>query len=287
MLKVILLGTGTPVPRPDRYGSSYIVLVNDEPLMFDCGPGATLRLAATSVPLTQVNHLFFTHHHFDHNADYGHFVLARWNQGVGKIRGLQVYGPNGTERATVLLFGPDGVFAPDIEARIKHPISLSRWTAHGGSLPRTSPDLGAKDVQPGVVFTGRDWQVTAAPALHAQPYLDSLAYRLDCSDGSVVIAGDTAPCQSVINLAHGADLLVHMCSALDTAIESTGREYASSGPKGAASVAAEAGVRKLVLTHLGEAFDAPEKLQKAREDAQSVFAGSVVVGEDLMEVTVP
>jgi ribonuclease Z len=286
MLKLILLGTGTPIPRPNRCGSSCIVLVNDEPLMFDCGPGATLRLVATSVPLTAVNHLFFTHHHYDHNTDYGHFVLARWDRGLGKIRALQVYGPIGTERATTLLFGEDGVFAPDIEARINYPVAMKAWVDRGGSLPRTRPDLGAKDVHPGVVCTGRDWQITAAPVIHAKPYLDSLAYRLDCDHGSIVLSGDTAPCRSIVDLARGADLLLHMCGNFDDPIEFNGQSYPVSTPKGAAMVAREAGVKTLVLTHLGPAFDEPEKLQKALEEARSIFAGTVIFGEDLMEIAV-
>ena len=53
--------------------------------------------------------------------------------------------------------------------------------------------------------------MTAAPAEHAQPYLDSLAYRIDSSDGSMVFTGDTQPCESVLNLAMDADVMMCMC----------------------------------------------------------------------------
>ena len=72
-----------------------------------------------------------------------------------------------------------------------HPVSQQVFVNRGGTLPRTPPSVAAKDVGPGPVFGGRDWQVTAAPAEHVQPWLDSLAYRVDTADGSVVFTGDT------------------------------------------------------------------------------------------------
>ena len=286
MLKVILLGTGNPTPRPHRYGSSYLVLVDDDVLMFDCGPGATHRLVATQVPITKVNFLFFTHHHFDHNADYAHFALARWDQGAGRTRALQVYGPKGTEELTEKLFGEGGAFLPDIKARLNNPMANARWVARGGTLPRTPPDMGTRDIQAGVIASGRNWQVTASLAMHVQPHLDCLAYRVDTDDGSVSLSGDTSPCKSVIDLARNADLHIHMCHEPDDFLEKAGGTYGFSGPKGAAQVAKEAGVKRLVLTHFGVPFDDPETLKKALEDAREIFKGEVIAGEDLMEITV-
>ena len=79
--------------------------------------------------------------------------------------------------------------------------------------------------------------------------------------------------------------MVHMCTMLDEYIESTG-EDSSSGPKGAAGVAAKADVKKLVLTHLGASFDDPEIAGKTLTALKVIFKGTVIIGEDLMELPV-
>ena len=112
MLKVTLLGTGSPEPRANRHGSAHLVEADGEYLLFDCGPGATQRLAATNVPIVEIDFQFFTHHHYDHNVDFAQFALVRWDQGTGKNSPLQVYGPSGTERYVDLLFGAAASSSP-------------------------------------------------------------------------------------------------------------------------------------------------------------------------------
>jgi len=295
MFKVILLGTGFPTPQPHRYGSSYLVQVDDEVLMFDCGPGATQRVAASSVQFRQIDCLFLTHHHFDHIADYPAFYLVRWDQGAGKVKPLQVFGPHGTERLSRLLFGPEGAFMPDFVSRTRHPASLQMYTLRGGELPRLPPEFCARDVQSGLVHTGRRYEVSAAPVIHFQPYLDSLAYRVDTPAGSVVITGDCGPCASVVRFAQGADIMVCCIAGSDKAADfSEVRQFSESfdmwhamvDPAGAARIAEEAGVKKLVMVHLAECYNDPEVLAQAVATAQGIFSGQVVVGEDLMEITV-
>jgi len=264
MLKVTLLGTGSPTPRAHRFGPAHLVEVDGEYLLLDCGPGATQRLAVTRVPISEIDFQFFTHHHFDHNVDFAQFALVRWDQGAGKNGPLHVYGPKGTERHVNLLFGPGGVFEPDIVARTKHPMSIRKYTDLGGVSPRQPIEVAAKDIQPGVVCSGYSWQVTATPAMHAQPYHDSLAYRVDCKGSSLVITGDTVPCPSVIDLAKDVDLLLHHAPTVSEEVDDPikRRKLSIFGPKSVARAAAEAGAKTLVLVHLEEAYDDPAVAQK-------------------------
>ena len=92
-IRLTLLGTGTPTPLLHRAGSSYLVTLGEETLLFDCGPGCVRRLLENGVSPTHITHLFLTHLHYEHCVDYGYLVLSRWDQGVGKIPELSVYGP--------------------------------------------------------------------------------------------------------------------------------------------------------------------------------------------------
>ncbi|MHB8621370.1 MAG: MBL fold metallo-hydrolase, partial [Chloroflexota bacterium] len=208
MSRLHILGAGTPTPTADRFGSAYAVQVGGETLMVDCGPAATHKLVKAGLHPTQVDYLFFTHHHFDHDVDYPCFLLSRWDQGAGRINDLRVYGPTLTETLTDRILNEEyGAWAHDWKARVNHPLSQRVWVNRGGALPRIPPSAIARDVGPGLVHKGADWEVRAAPAVHVQPYLDSLAYRLDSAEGSVVFTGDTGPCDSVVELARGADML--------------------------------------------------------------------------------
>src|SRR3972149_10157393 len=101
MAQVFVLGAGTPTPTPHRFGSAFAIQVGGEYLMFDCGPAATHKLVKAGIFPTQVDYLFFTHHHFDHDVDYPCFLLCRWDQSVGKEQTLQVYGPTLTQTWSV------------------------------------------------------------------------------------------------------------------------------------------------------------------------------------------
>ena len=206
MTSIHVLGAGTPTPTPDRFGSSFAIKIGDDQIMLDCGPAATHKLVKAGLWPTDINHLFFTHHHFDHDIDYPCFLLCRWDQSIGKEDVLKVFGPTLTEKITHgILNEKDGIFAHDWIARVNHPLSQKIHVNRGGSLPRKPPLVTAKDIGPGKVYAGKDWEVHAAPAEHVQPYLDSLAYRFETTEGSIIFTGDTHPCNSVTSLAKNAD----------------------------------------------------------------------------------
>ena len=283
MARVNVLGAGTPTPTPTRFGSSFVAEVGDDQIMIDCGPAATHKLVKAGLWPTDIDYLFFTHHHFDHDIDYPCFLLCRWDQSIGKENRLQVYGPTLTERITHrLLDENEGAFAHDWVARVNHPVSQRVFVNRGGTLPRTPPDVFAKDVGPGKVFSGATWEVTAANAEHVQPYLDSLAYRLDTPDGSIVFTGDTQPCDTVTELAKDADVMLCMCWDDQEVMEENGEEPFQCGTTAAAKMAQEAGVKKLVLVHIGPHLSGHGPMEKGIGDIKKLYDGELVFSDELM-----
>ena len=98
MAKIITLGTGWPVPNPERCGTSQIIEVDGEILLFDCGNGATLQLVKTGIDPTRIKRLFITHMHYDHIADYAYLILSTWL--CGRTTPIEVYAPVGFQRVS-------------------------------------------------------------------------------------------------------------------------------------------------------------------------------------------
>ena len=286
MATVHILGGGTPTPTPSRFGSSYVFQFNKNQLMIDCGPAATQKLVNAGFWPTEIDYLFITHHHFDHDADLPCFLLCRWDQSIGKENRLQIYGPTLTEKITEGIIGEDGLFAHDWKARVNHPLSQRIHVNRGGKLPRKPPIVFSKDIGPGEVIEKDDFKVTTALAEHVQPYLDSLAYRIDTKEGSVVFTGDTQPCDSVIELSKGADALVCMCWDDQEVMDSTGETQGQCGTVGAAEMAQKSGVRKLILSHVGPNLSQESVTEKAISDVGAVFDGEVVVAKELMQINI-
>ena len=284
MNRLFILGAGNPSASKNRFGSSYVLQVGGERLMFDCGPATTYKLVNMGMSPTQIDNLFFTHHHFDHDIDYPCFLLTRWDTGSGQENLLSVYGPTLTEQLTERILDEGvGAFAHDWKARINHPLSLGAYTSRGGVLPRKPPVVDVKDVGPGPVASGGDWEVMSAPAEHVQPWLDSLAYRVNTSQGSFVFTGDTRPCDTVEDLARGVDVLVYVCVGREEEIADKPESLYMSGTITAGGLAQRAGAKKLVLVHntrIGE----HGVMEHAVADVASVYDGDIIMGEELMEV---
>ena len=282
MATIHVLGAGTPTPTPTRFGSSYVVKTGNDHIMVDCGPAATHKLVKAGLWPTEIDYLFFTHHHFDHDVDYPCFLLCRWDQSIGKENTLLVRGPTLTEKLTEDIIGENGAFAHDWKARVSHPVSQQVFVNRGGTLPRKPPEVDAQDVGPGRVHSGGDWEVTAAHAEHVQPYLDSLAYRLDCPDGSIVFTGDTQPCATVVDLARDADVMLCMCWDDQEVMEQNGEAAYQCGTTGAAQMAQEAGVKKLVLVHIGPHLSGHGPMEKGIGDIRRIYEGEIVFSDELM-----
>jgi ribonuclease BN (tRNA processing enzyme) len=283
--KITLLGTGTPSPSLDRQSSGYLVEVGDDVIVMDHGPGAHHRLLETGHRAVDVNWAFFTHLHYDHCMDYGRLVLQRWDQGADKIPDLQVFGPPPIKRMTDLLFGEEGVYGPDIRARIEHPSSIDQFVARGGKAPRKRPAPRVREIHAGDVIQGIGWKITVGRATHVEPYLECLAFRLDAPDGSLCYTGDSGQSDEIVALAKGCDILIHMNHYFSGTAPSPAYRAACGNHRDNALTAKRAGVKTLVLTHLLGQIDQPRIREQIVHEIQQVFEGKVVWGEDKMQLT--
>ena len=284
-MKITLLGTGTPTPSLKRASSGYLIELGEDLIVMDHGPGANRRLMETGRRAVEVSHVFFSHLHYDHCMEYPHLCLQRWDMGADLIPDLKVYGPPPLKRMTDQLFAEDGVFGPDITARIRHQGSIDVFEKRGGTPPRQWPSPEVTEIRPGDVVETNRWKVTVGEASHVQPYLACYGYRLDAEEGSFCYSGDSgAVCKDIVKLAEGCDVLIHMTHYM-TGTEPTPVYRAACGNHiDTARVAKEAGVKTLVLTHMLEQIDQPGIRERILREIMAIFEGDVIWGEDGMEI---
>jgi ribonuclease Z len=194
-LKIVLLGTGVG-PRVDlqQYGASTLVEADGERFLFDCGRGATIRLAQAGVPLGSISRVFLTHLHSDHVVQLPDLLLAGWAAGRRAVP-LEVWGPAGTRAMMDYL---QQAFAFDIHMR-------RDVDEH---FPAAGISVVSHDVQEGVVFNEHGVKVTAFLVDHG-PVRPAFGYRVDYRGHSVVLSGDTRVSENLIRHARGTDVLIH------------------------------------------------------------------------------
>ncbi len=288
-MRIQLLGTGVPNPSTKRKGSSHMVEIGEDVILFDHGLGSFGRLLEAGKQPTDVTHLIFTHLHFDHCADYGALVLTRWDQGAGTIPELKVYGPAPVARMTDLLFAEDGYYGPDLMARTHMPGSLAFYQVRGGALPRRRPAPQVREIIAGDVIEGSDWRVSSITVQHAQPYLTCYAYRLECEDGIFVYSGDTGPIPAMVEFARGCDVLLHMCHYISGTLKppmDVETLKSTTGHLELARIAQDAGAKTLVTTHITGSMDAPGIRERIVAEMSEVYKGNLFFGEDLLDVPV-
>ena len=280
-MKITMLGTGSPEPYARRASPGYLVDVGPESIQFDCGGGSFDRFLASGADLSKLSHLFLSHLHSDHMIDYSRLVHARWDCHSHEVDDLKVFGPAPIQLITTRLFGPEGALAFDLKTRTEDEPSQQIYAARGGKLPRPWPAPEVTEISKGFELTRENWSLKAVEAPHAQPFLDNLGYRLDSEGHSFVFSGDSGPSKALTNLAEGADVLVHMCFQLSG--ESPGSKWfaGSSGHMEIAETAAEAGVKKVVLSHLRPHMDEEGIHQRMVEEMKAKFGGEIMVAEDL------
>ena len=283
MPKLYILGAGTPTPTPTRCGSAYVLEIEGEKIMFDCGPATTHKLVKAGLWPTDIDYIFFTHHHSDHDADYACFLLTRFDQSIGKEKELNVYGPPPTKELTDKLIGEnDGAYWHDFVARTNHPLSLWAYQERGGKLPRRIPIVNSYNIKPGIVSSGKDWEITSARVEHVQPYLDSLAYRVDYSEGSIVFSGDTKPCKALVDLSVNADVLVMECIRLESEMKGNATSLSETGALEAGKMAEEANVKLLVFTPQAHYLDSVK--DDVLKEVKMNYKGKLIWADELMTV---
>jgi ribonuclease BN (tRNA processing enzyme) len=280
--RIVFLGTkGGPRVGIGPSNPANLVMVNDTPFVIDCGMGVSHQLVSAGVPLEQVKYIFISHHHSDHNLEYGNLVYNAWAAGLSTP--IHSCGPKGLEEMTRIYWELNKF---DVETRIAD---------EGRPDPR--PILIAKDIAvDGVVLQTPDVKVTAFRTPHP-PIVDNFAYKFETPDGTIVFSSDTNYNPKLAEFARGADVLVHEAIYLPwvdrlvtrvkngatlkkhlldshTAAEDVGR------------IADAANVKLLVMSHLvpGELDVTDEQWSS---EASKHFNGRIIVARDLMELKLP
>src|SRR5712692_1438217 len=202
--RVVLLGTGTPVPDPDRSGPATAIVVDDNAYLVDFGPGLVRRAKAavldrhiTALEPANLKVAFATHLHSDHTAGYPDLILTGWT--AGRSAPLEVYGPSGLQSMTGHILQ---AYRIDIETRT-NPEGDQHGNLEGWKV-------NAHEIKSGVIYRDAKVTVTAFPTKHA---MESYGYRFDTPDRSIVISGDTNPTEETIKACNGCDVLIHEARA--------------------------------------------------------------------------
>jgi ribonuclease BN (tRNA processing enzyme) len=275
--RAVLLGTaGGPTPKRGRAAPASVVLVDGVAYVIDCGNGVARQMVLAGLELNRIRHVFITHHHSDHNADFGTLLLLAWAAGLSTP--VDTWGPPPLTQMTDLFLQ---MSAPDIDIRV----------ADEGRPP-LKPLIHAHDVrEAGVVV--KDERVTVRCAVVHHPMVPvALAYRIDGPDRSFVFSGDTTRADSLIALARGADVLVHEVLFPEAYAGQTGGSARSIAKhileshtpvEEVGKIAQDAGVKTLVLNHYVPDNN-PDAEQSWLALARRHFKGEVILGRDLLDI---
>ena len=284
--QVVLLGTGTPGPLPERSGPSTAVIVNGTPYLVDLGPGVVRRATAAyrkgreeklwddgqGPHFSALKMAFITHLHSDHTVGYPDFIFTPWV--VGRAAPVDVYGPKGIQEMTQHI---TEAWKEDIRIRTE---GMER------ELPEhndTGYKVNAHVVSPGIIYRDKNVTVTAFNVKHGEWGPDAFGYRFETPDRIIVISGDTGPSQTTIDACNGCDILVHEVysqKGFDSQSPAWQRyklQYHTS-PKQLGELAAKAKPKLLVITHQIYHTANEEDLVK---EMMASYKGKFVSGHDL------
>jgi ribonuclease BN (tRNA processing enzyme) len=271
--QIALLGTGTPNADPDRSGPAVAIIVNDTPYVVDCGPGVVRRATAAhrkgvkGLAVEKLRRLFITHLHSDHTAGLPDFIFTP--AALERDAPLEIYGPPGIRKMTDHILK---AYAEDINIRLR-------------GLEPAKPrgyEVRVNEIKPGVVYRDENVTVKAFPVKHGS-WKHAFGFRFETVDRTVVISGDCALSESVIENCQGCDVLIH------EVYSTTGfarrppewRRYHSNfhtSSKELAEIATKAKPGLLILYHQLLWSATPQQLL---EEIRQGYQGRVVFGNDL------
>lgn len=275
-IRVTLLGTGSPAPSPNRFGTSTLIEVGKEKLLFDVGRGTMVRLVQAKVPLKNIT-VFLTHLHSDHINGLGDLWASGYMAPVFNEKPLKIFGPTGIAELTD---GLKKAYQPDIDIRTVEMLKSNQPFHLSGA------DFDATEVKDeGVVFDKGGVKVTAIRVRHAEN--KAFGYRVDYDGKSVVISGDTGFSENLMKMSEGTDLIIHevMCVSdklMETPLFKGGLE-AHTTPEQAGTLFSKVRPKLAVYNHIMLIGNSEETLvTKTRK----TYSGSLVIGYDLMTIEV-
>jgi ribonuclease Z len=276
--RVTLLGTGVPIPRPDRFGPSTLIEAGDHVVLIDAGRGATMRLFELGVPIGRIDALLLTHFHSDHTVGIPDLWLTGWLSSyfANRRRPFSVIGPIGTQR---LMLHLEAAYAHDIEIRVEDE-----------KLAREHVAITVKEfAEDGVIYQAGDLRVIAFAVDHGDAIKPAYGYRIEYRGRVAVISGDTRYNANVLRYGEGADLLVHEVAMArpellrEAYIQRIVNHHTS--PQEAGRVFTQTRPKLAAFTHLvmlaSETVAAPT-VEELIAATRETYAGPLQVGEDLM-----
>jgi ribonuclease BN (tRNA processing enzyme) len=274
--RVVMLGTGTPFPDPERSGPATAIIVDDVPYLVDFGPGVVRRMMAAYQQGVRafgragvnVTTAFLTHLHSDHTMGYPDLIFTPWI--MGRRVPLKVYGPCGIKAMTEAVIR---AWQIDVEAR------ATRLSNREGR--RTI----VNEIVAGLVYVDTKMSVTAFP-VHHHEMKDSFGFRFETVDRTVVISGDTTPTQALIDHARGCDVLIHEAYSMASYHRVTPswqqfRRSHHTSSQELAAIANEVKPRLLALYHCSNAGDRTENSAEVLNEVRALYGGEVVSASDL------
>lgn len=279
--QIVTLGTGTPIPVPERAGQAVAVIVDSVAYLFDAGAGVSRRAAAAGrqgvkafaatisngQPSPRFDRIFLTHLHSDHTLGLADAILTTWIQ--GRTTPIDIYGPPGTKRLVDAIL--DG-YHDDINERL-----------HSSMGP--PPDgwkAVAREIMPGEIFRDSRITVTAFAVPHAD-WKYAFGYRIETPDGVIVLSGDTRPTDAIEQQCRGCDVLIHEVYsnagfATLPALRQKYHAHAHTSATELGEIASRAKPKQLILIHQ-LFFGSPDA--KLVEEVRSRFNGQIVSSKDL------
>ena len=276
--RVTLLGTGVPIPRPDRFGPSTLIEAGDHTVLIDAGRGATMRLFQLGIPIGQIDALLLTHFHSDHTVGIPDLWLTGWlNSHFGnRQRPFNVIGPVGTR---TLMHHLEAAYARDIEIRVEDE-----------KLAREHVAISVKEfADDGIVYQAGELKVIAFTVDHGDAIKPAYGYRIEYQGRVVVISGDTRYNANVLRYGEHADLLIHEVAMArpellgEAAIQRIVNHHTS--PQEAGRVFAQTKPKLAAYTHLvmlASETIKPPTTEELIAATRETYAGPLQVGEDLM-----
>ena len=273
--KVTLLGTGTPIPDPDRFGPSTLVEAGNQKLLFDAGRGVPIRVRQLGFRESKIDVVFLTHYHSDHTSGIPDIWLTGW-LGNNRQKPFRLIGPVG---AKSLMANLENAYALDIKIRLVDEKLPPEGIA-------TAVEEFEKD---GVVYDNDGVKVIAFTVDHGADIKPAVGYRIEYKGHAVVISGDTRYDQNVIKYGTGVDLLIHeVCIVRPELLSNPFIKRVvdhHTTPREAGQVFSLAKPKLAVYSHL--VFLASDKVPRATVNdivagTRETYDGPLQVGEDLM-----
>lgn len=275
--KLIVLGSGTPNPDPERSGSAYAVIANDQAYLIDFGPGIVRSAAALSpewggnikaLSVKNLEYAFLTHIHSDHSAGLADLLLTPWI--MGRNKELKLFGPSGLDKMANSILD---AYEEDINYRIY------------GTQPsnRKGYKYKFKSIFEGLIYEDKNIKVEAFKVPHGG-FDDAYGFRFTSHDKVIVFSGDTGPSKTIEHFAFEADILVHEVYSQAGFLQKTKewqkyhREHHTSTLE-VGEIASRAKPKLLLISHILFWGSTPEEIL---EETRSTYSGKIKIAEDLM-----